>query len=171
VQGGVGIELWTMTEDILFDNIYVGHSVDDARSLAQESYAIKHPLEEVMPEPAADEPSAVPSFQENPVGFVREKVLSFVDAAKADPVAALKSQPETAAGLAAGVFTLFGMLGALLGLVGGSQKPITKVRSAGAGGALSDSDRPRSRRRRRTRRLLTPRSRWSRWWTRPSRRL
>jgi len=36
-----------MTEDILFDNIYVGHSVDDAKALAAETFDIKHSLEKV----------------------------------------------------------------------------------------------------------------------------
>lgn len=58
--GGVGFELWTMTDDILckylsarfdrselirisiVDNIYVGHSADDAKQLAKETYHIKH---------------------------------------------------------------------------------------------------------------------------------
>ncbi|KIK30076.1 hypothetical protein PISMIDRAFT_383488, partial [Pisolithus microcarpus 441] len=35
--GGVGVELWTMTEDILFNNIYVGHSIVDAELLGNET--------------------------------------------------------------------------------------------------------------------------------------
>ena len=40
-QGGVGIELWTMTEDILFDNLYIGNSVEDAQKLAEETWKVK----------------------------------------------------------------------------------------------------------------------------------
>ncbi len=40
---------------------------------------------------------------------------------------ALKAMPETAAALAAALFTLLGMLGALFGLVGSSGKPTIKV--------------------------------------------
>jgi hypothetical protein len=128
--GGVGIELWTMTEDILFDNIYVGHSLEDAQKLAAETYEVKHTVEDAIKpvEPPLSEPAAaLPSFQENPVGFIRQKVLNFVDAAKSNPFDAVKSQPETAGALAAGLFTLFGMLGATLGLLGGSTSPVTKV--------------------------------------------
>jgi hypothetical protein len=130
--GGVGIELWTMTEDILFDNIYVGHSLEDAHKLAQETYAIKKGVEATLTktddeEEASDE---IPSFKENPAAFIRQKALKFVEDAKVDPVQAIKSQPETAAGLIGAILTLFGMLGALFGLVGGSQKPITKAVSA-----------------------------------------
>lgn len=116
-----------MTEDILFDNIYVGHSVEDARTLASETYAIKKSLEVTVEPEVEDEKAEVPSFKENPVGFVRQKVFSFVDAAKVDPVEAFKSHPETAFVLAGALVTFFGMLGVLFGL-GGAQKPITKVR-------------------------------------------
>jgi hypothetical protein len=122
-----------MTEDILFSNIYIGHSVDDAKALAAETFDIKKPLESaaekaVQPE---EEDSENPSFKEDPIGFIRQRVFDFVDAAKLDPLKAFKTQPETGAALAAALFTLFGMLGALFGLVGGSQKPITKVRFDG----------------------------------------
>jgi hypothetical protein len=38
--GGIGIELWTMTEDILFDNVYLGHSLEDAKALAAETFNV-----------------------------------------------------------------------------------------------------------------------------------
>ncbi len=107
-----------MTEDILFDNLYIGHSVEDAKALADETFGIKKPLEVKANKPAVsddDEETDIPSFKEDPIGFVRQKVLNFVDAAKADPVDAFKSQPETGA-LLVGIFlTFFGMLGASLG--------------------------------------------------------
>lgn len=119
-----------MTEDILFTNIYIGHSVEDAKALAAETFDIKKPLESAA-EKAADpqeDDSETPSFKEDPINFIRQRVFDFVDAAKLDPVSAFKTQPETGAALAAALFTLFGMVGALFGLIGGSQKPIiTKV--------------------------------------------
>jgi hypothetical protein len=123
-----------MTEDILFDNIYVGHSVEDAQALAAETFGVKKPLE-VADEEAKekvfeteDEMAAKVSFKDDPVEFVRQKVFTFIDLAKLDPLLAFKTHPKTGASLAGAVFTLFGMVGALLGLIGGSQKPITKVR-------------------------------------------
>ena len=127
--GGVGIELWTMTEDILFDNLYIGHSVEDAATLAAESWEVKHAQEEAAKKAkvADEEEEETPaSFKEDPVEFIRQRIFTFIEAAKVDPVFALKSQPETAAGLTLAVTTLFGMLGVLLGLIGGQQKPITK---------------------------------------------
>jgi hypothetical protein len=129
--GGVGIELWTMTEDILFDNIYVGHSIEDAQKLAAETYEVKKPLEEAAAKaavPAADEDDSTdgPALKDDPIAFIRGKVFQFVDAAKLDPLAAFKAHPETGAALAVALVTLFGMLGGLFGIIGSQQKPITK---------------------------------------------
>ena len=45
-----------MTEDILFDNIYVGHSEEDAKAFAAETFDVKKPLEEsANAKPAADD--------------------------------------------------------------------------------------------------------------------
>jgi hypothetical protein len=128
VQGGVGIELWTMTEDILFDNIYIGHSTEDAKTFAAETFDIKKPLESAAAKPEVDddEDESSVTFKEDPVAFIREKVFKFVDLAKLDPLLAFKTHPETGVALAGAVLTLFGMLGALFGLVGAGQKPITK---------------------------------------------
>jgi hypothetical protein len=130
--GGVGIELWTMTEDILFDNIYVGHSVEDAKALAQESFHLKEDAEkrkEANVKPAGeddDDETEGATFKDAPLAFIRKAVFSFIELAKIDPVLAIKTKPETATALGVGIVTLFGMLGALLGLVGASQAPVTK---------------------------------------------
>ena len=55
-MGGLGFEIWTMQGDIMFDNIYIGHSVADAEKLAQETFAKKkksEPVEEKV-EPVQD---------------------------------------------------------------------------------------------------------------------
>jgi hypothetical protein len=124
--GGVGIELWTMTEDILFDNLYIGHSVDDAKKFAAETFEVKKPLEVAADKPAAadEDEDDIPSFKEDPVAFIRAKVIDFIELAKLDPLTAFKTQPETGAAIAGALFTLFGMLGALFGLIGSAQKPV-----------------------------------------------
>ena len=129
--GGVGIELWTMTEDILFDNIYVGHSIEDAKALAQESFHLKEDAEkrkEANMKPADDEDDETKdqTFKDAPLAFIRKAVFSFIELAKIDPVLAIKTKPETATALGVGIVTLFGILGSLLGLVGASQAPVTK---------------------------------------------
>ncbi|KAJ7492233.1 Calreticulin family-domain-containing protein [Mycena latifolia] len=127
--GGVGIELWTMTEDILFDNIYIGHSTEDAKAFAAETFDIKKPLEAAAAKPETsdeDDDESAPSFKEDPMAFIRSKVFTFIDLAKLDPLLAFKTHPETGVALAGALLTLFGMIGALFGLVGAGQKPITK---------------------------------------------
>ena len=117
-----------MTEDILFGNIYVGHSVEDAKKLAAETFEVKHTLEtaKAKEDEDADYSTSI-SWKEDPIAFIREKVFSFIELAKIDPILAFKTKPETGAALTGALLTLFGMLGALFGLVGANQKPITKV--------------------------------------------
>jgi hypothetical protein len=135
-----------MTEDILFDNIYIGHSVEDAKAFAAESFDIKKPLESAAAKASdpldddedlhqvsfKDDPIAFfrqkfSSLAADPVDFIRQKIFTFIDLAKIDPVLAFKTHPETGVGLVGVLLTFFGMLGALFGVVGASQTPITKV--------------------------------------------
>lgn len=117
-----------MTEDILFDNIYVGDSIEDAEGLRAETWGVKHALEEALKAtPAVENDDEIPDFSTDPTGFVRAKIGVFLDDAREDPVSAITSHPETAAGLLGAILTLFGLLGALFGLVGAGQKPIAKA--------------------------------------------
>jgi len=127
--GGVGIELWTMTEDILFDNIYVGRSLDDAKAFAAETFDIKNPLEKAADKPAFPEDEGEQeevTFAENPVEFLRSQAFKFIALARVDPIVAFKTHPETGVALAGALLTFCGMLGALFGLVGSQQKTVTK---------------------------------------------
>lgn len=119
-----------MTEDILFDNLYIGHSAADAKALAAESFEVKKPLEVAAdkPEVTEEDEEETTSFKDDPINFIRTRALAFIEAAKADPVQAFKSQPETGAALIGALLTLFGMLGVFTGIIGGAQKPVvTKV--------------------------------------------
>jgi len=127
---GVGIEIWTMTEDILFDNIYVGHSISDAKDLAKETFEVKRKIEEAKTQTEQEatileEDSSI-DWKNDPVAFVRSKVLTFIEVAKEDPVLALKTQFNTAAALIAAALTVLGMVGSLTGLIGSQQKVVTK---------------------------------------------
>ncbi|KAL2808361.1 Calreticulin family-domain-containing protein [Aspergillus granulosus] len=109
--GAIGFELWTMQNDILFDNIYIGHSVEDAEKLRKETFDVKRPIEEAeeeasKPKKAETEAGTTVSFKEDPVTYVREKVDHFVGLAKEDPLNAVKEAPEVAGGLAAVVLTM-----------------------------------------------------------------
>ncbi|KAF6748416.1 Calreticulin family-domain-containing protein [Ephemerocybe angulata] len=80
--GGVGIELWTMTEDILFDNIYVGHSVEDAKKLAAETFRRSRSPSRL---PLTSPPMMTLTmrrrfpFKEDPIEWIRSHLLDFVD--------------------------------------------------------------------------------------------
>jgi hypothetical protein len=120
-----------MTEDILFNNIYVGHSIDDAMSLAAETYDVKKSIEATLSaqKDVNDEGDYyIPPFLEDPISHIRGKIAQFLDAAREDPLSAIQTYPETGVGLAGVVFTLFGMLAVLFGFVGSQQKkPVAKV--------------------------------------------
>ncbi|KAB8224609.1 Calreticulin family-domain-containing protein [Aspergillus novoparasiticus] len=110
-MGAIGFEIWTMQNDILFDNIYIGHSPEDAEQLRKETFDVKRPVEvaeEEASKPKKEEtaPATSVSFQEDPVTFVREKVDHFVGLAKQDPVNAVKQAPEVAGTLGALVLSM-----------------------------------------------------------------
>lgn len=99
-----------MQNDILFDNIYIGHSEEDAKQLRQETFDVKHPVEKAEEEalnPKKEEGATTSvSFKEDPVTYVREKVDQFVILAKEDPLTAVKTVPEVAGGLGALLVTM-----------------------------------------------------------------
>ncbi|KAF2874907.1 calnexin-like protein [Massariosphaeria phaeospora] len=105
--GAIGFEIWTMQNDILFDNIYVGHSIDDAEKLKAQTFDLKvaaEKAEEEATQPKAPEPPKSPSdlvFMDDPVLYVKEKVKLFIEIAKSDPIEAVKFLPEVAGGLGA----------------------------------------------------------------------
>ena len=99
-----------MQSDILFDNIYVGHSIEDAETLRKETFDIKQPIEKSLEEAASPKPSPDEeegtSFRQAPLAFIREKVDTFIYLAKESPVAAIKEVPEVSGSLAVLLVTL-----------------------------------------------------------------
>jgi len=140
--GAVGFEIWSMTEDILFDNIYIGHSPEDAKTLAAESFHVKHAIEKAQKEAkdakkkeeqedkaskGASLIETLARFKEDPAEFVREQVLSFLEEVQEDgPVVAFKANPQVGGAILASLLTLFGAIAALFGLVGSSAQPVVK---------------------------------------------
>lgn len=43
--GGIGIEIWTMDKNILFDNIYLGHSINEAEKIGNSTFLPKLEIE------------------------------------------------------------------------------------------------------------------------------
>ncbi|KAI2011512.1 hypothetical protein LOZ52_004776 [Ophidiomyces ophidiicola] len=135
-MGAIGFEIWTMQNDILFDNIYIGHSVDDAKQLKKETFDIKHPIEtaeekaaEPKDEPSGDDDNL--SFKEDPVKYVRSKVDRFVGLARENPVEAIKEVPEVAGGLGALLVTLLFVVFSAMGLNSPAPAPAKKESGKG----------------------------------------
>ncbi|KAL5116963.1 hypothetical protein ACEQ8H_005181 [Pleosporales sp. CAS-2024a] len=114
--GAIGFEIWTMQNDILFDNIYIGHSVADAEKLKAETFDLKIVAEKAEEEANKPKPSdsvKSPSdlvFKDDPVRYVKEKTALFIEIAKRDPVEAIKFVPEVAGGLGVIAVTIFAII-------------------------------------------------------------
>jgi len=121
-MGAIGFEIWTMQSDILFDNIYIGHSIEDAATLAAETYEVKRAIEDeedAKTKPKIDEKPKSPmdlTFMDDPITYVKEKLDLFITLAKKDPVEAIKFMPEVAGGIGAVVVTLVALIIGVLGM-------------------------------------------------------
>ena len=108
-----------MQSDILFDNIYIGHSIEDAAALRAETYDVKRPVEDAEDEKTKPKPSEKPkspsdlSFMDDPVTFIKEKLDLFITIAKTDPLEALRFVPEVA-------YTLAGIVGVVVLAIAGA---------------------------------------------------
>jgi calnexin len=121
-----------MQNGILFDNIYIGHSVEDARKLADETFFEKHPIEELAeladkpkePEKKPSSPSDL-KFLDDPVLFIKEKWELFLTILQKDGIVqAAQFVPEVAGGLGA---ILVSILAIVVGaLASGSPPPAAK---------------------------------------------
>jgi calnexin len=134
-MGAIGFEIWTMQSDILFDNIYIGHSIKDAEKFADETFFEKHPIEqlaELAEKPKEEKkPAKSPSdliFMDDPVHYVREKLDLFFTIAQNDPIQAIKFVPEAAGGLAAIAVTLIAIIVGVVSM--GSATPPPQVKKA-----------------------------------------
>lgn len=107
-----------MNEDILFDNIYIGHSVEDAAAFRKETFDVKKPREEEVEKaenPAAakkDDPKSPMDlvFMDDPVLYIKEKTALFIEIAQRSPIDAVKFVPEVAGAIGIGLLTLIVLL-------------------------------------------------------------
>ena len=124
----IGFEIWTMQSDITFDNIYIGHSLEDANAFRSETYDIKRPIEDAedaknKPKtPEAKTATSGLTFAEDPITFVKEKLELFVALAQRDPLGAIQELPEVAGGIGGAVALLIALIVGLSSL-GGSAAP------------------------------------------------
>jgi len=133
-MGAIGFEIWTMQSDIMFDNIYIGHSIEDAQKFAEETFFEKYPVEQLLElaeKPKDDEkkPARSPSdlvFMDDPMHYIKEKLDLFFTIAQSDPVQAVKFVPEAAGGLAAVAVTLLAIIIGVISMSGSSAAPKVK---------------------------------------------
>lgn len=117
-----------MQNNILFDNIYIGHSVEDADALRLETFVPKvaaEKAEEEATRPKPEDPIKSTSdlkFLEDPVPYVQEKVKLFTEVFKRDgPVEAVKFVPEVAGAAGAVLAVLISLIFVVVG--GGAAAP------------------------------------------------
>lgn len=121
-MGAIGFEIWTMQSEILFDNIYIGHSIEDAAALRAETWDLKRPVESAEddstpPPPPELKPSSPMDlvFMDDPVKYVKERLDLFITLVKRDPVEAIRFMPDIAGGIGVLFITL---LAFVLGAIG-----------------------------------------------------
>lgn len=125
-----------MQNDILFDNIYIGHSEEDAKALQAETFDIKIAVEKAEEEASkpkqAEKKTTDPkspmdlNFMDDPVVYVREKLQLFITLVKRDPVEAVRFMPEVAATLGVGVIAILLLLGGIVGGAAPSKEQVEK---------------------------------------------
>ena len=114
-----------MQNDILFDNIYIGHSVSDAEKFAKETFSIKSASEKAEEEKSKPKKEETPEsitdtkFMDDPVAYAKAKWSLFTDMWSRDPMQAVKLVPEVTGAIGLGAVTLIAVL---VGLIGGGAK-------------------------------------------------
>lgn len=117
-----------MQSDITFDNIYIGHSIEDAAAFRAETYDVKRPIEDAEEEKTKPKPEDLPkspselSFQDDPVTFIKEKLELFVTLAQKDPIQAIQFMPEVAGGIGGALALVIAIIVGLVSL-GSSAAP------------------------------------------------
>ncbi|KAK4698104.1 calnexin, partial [Lecanoromycetidae sp. Uapishka_2] len=131
-MGAIGFEIWTMQSDILFDNIYIGHSVEDAEKFKTETFDVKNAIEKAEEDAAKPKPKDTPEspmdlkFMDDPVHYIREKLDLFWALAQKDPLTAVKTLPEVAGGIGAVAVTIIALIIGVFSMTGGSPPPQVK---------------------------------------------
>lgn len=141
--GGIGIEIWTMQEDILFNNFLVSHSVETAEFVGNQTFIPKLEIEAAEEKIANDKKpkpkvrknynSQLEHFQDDPVDFIVETGRQFILNFSVNGLLTIQESP-----LVFGVFVIIFMTAltlifAISGVVGyygqklfAKKKPATK---------------------------------------------
>lgn len=128
--GGIGFELWTMDDDIQFDNIYVGTSPEEAAKFADETFRVKLPLEqnrekdELSRDENGNKREAPLSGLDHFVQQIRRRTNVLVDrlSTEQDKLRVLQQSSDIVGFYAAVVAVLLGLVGLLTSLLGGGAR-------------------------------------------------
>jgi calnexin len=110
-----------MQNDILFDNIYLGHSIEDAIKFKNETFDLKIKAERAEeeaskpPEPELPKSPNDLKFMDDPALYIKEKSNLFLELVKRDPVQAVKMVPEVPGAIVAVLVLLITIVGGVLG--------------------------------------------------------
>ena len=139
--GGIGFELWTMDDDIQFDNIYISNDPKEAAKFADETFRVKLPLEQNREQETNDKddetvkPPAVKSSLEHFANQIRRRTNVLVErlSTEQDKLRVLQQSSDIVGFYAAVVAVLLGLVGLFASMLGGSstaapakQQPSTK---------------------------------------------
>jgi len=73
-MGGIGIELWTMTNKITFDNIFIGESLEEAFEFAEATWKVKYDVEKQLEEKEKATKDS-PDYFQITLKFVKDNVI------------------------------------------------------------------------------------------------
>lgn len=127
-----------MQNDILFDNIYIGHSEPDADTFAKSTWAIKHASEkdeEEKSKPKKDEKAEALTdlnFMDDPVKYAMAKWDMFQELWSRDPMQAIKLVPEVTGAIGFGGVTLLALIVGLLGIGAKTAPPKEQINAQAA---------------------------------------
>ena len=134
-----------MQANILFDNIYIGSSIEDAERLKKETYDVKIKIEQAEDEaskPKTPDPAKSPmdlKFLDDPMHYMRENVDLFMAIAKnSGIVEAARFVPQIAAGLVAVTIALIGLVIAFITMGKPDAAPMAKNAAAKSKETVTD---------------------------------
>lgn len=143
--GGIGFEIWTMQKDILFDNIYLGHSIEEAETIGNNTFAPKLQIEQKAEDAKIEEAKATKQkkvyesmlehFKADPIEFVTQLYKTFMINVNSDPLKFLREEPVIFIGCILAFFVVsslgFGLLNAVLYFIKStfSSKPAPKAKT------------------------------------------
>ncbi|KAF5110373.1 hypothetical protein DV453_001028 [Geotrichum candidum] len=140
--GAIGIEIWTIQNDIIFDNFYLGHSIQEAEEIGNATFIPKNVIEKRQEDEELElmekkrhrnYDTWIDHFTDDPVDFIFEFSRFFIVNFKSNPFEFILNQPlvflAVVAVLTVVSTVLLGFIGILYVLVNpSSDKPVEKVK-------------------------------------------